>query len=139
MQNLCRDSLEATARTKATAKANAGILRWACHGACRACSSWARVLGALFLHRDAEGAHLAVEVGAFEAERFGRAADVAVALVQLLQDVIALVRLAGFLQRGELLAARAGPGPVAGAQRGQVPAFDAQRLGVEDQHALHQV
>ena len=36
---------------------------------------------ALLLHADAEGFHLAVEVGAFEAECLGGARDISVALV----------------------------------------------------------
>lgn len=59
----------------------------------------------LFLDGDAEGAHFAVEVGAFEAEGFGGAGDVAVALVELLEDEVAFVGFAGFEQGGELFAA----------------------------------
>ena len=53
---------------------------------------------------DAEGFHLAVEVGAFEAEGFGGAGDVAVAAVEFFEDVVALVGFAGLQEGGELFA-----------------------------------
>ena len=59
----------------------------------------------LFAQVDAEGFHFAVEVGAFEAEGFGGAADVAMGAVQLFQNVVALVGFAGGLEGGELFAA----------------------------------
>ena len=100
-------------------------------------------LDELFLDADAEGFHFAVEVGAFEAEGFGGAADVAVALVELLQDVVALVGFAGFEQGGELFALgclQAVTGRVAATtSMGRCLRFDALGLGVEDQHALDQV
>ena len=56
---------------------------------------------------DAEGFHFAVEVGAFEAQGFGGARDVAVGAVEFFQDVVALVGFAGGLEGGELFAAGA--------------------------------
>ncbi len=40
-------------------------------------------------------------MAALEAEQFGGAADVVAGLFNLLEDVFALVRIAGLLQRGE--------------------------------------
>ena len=61
--------------------------------------------GKLFLDGDAEGFHFSVEVGALETEGLGGAGDVAVALVQFLEDVVALVGFAGLEEGGEFFAA----------------------------------
>ena len=61
----------------------------------------------LLLDADAEGFHFAVEVAAFEAKGFGGAGDVAVALVELLEDEVALVGFAGFDESGEVFGAGA--------------------------------
>jgi hypothetical protein len=47
---------------------------------------------------DAERLHLAIQMGAVEPQRLSSAAHVAVALIHLLQDEVALVGVAGFLQ-----------------------------------------
>jgi len=49
-----------------------------------------------------QGLHLPVQVTSLQPEHFGRAADVAVVFVELLQDVIALVRGARLMERGSL-------------------------------------
>ena len=51
-----------------------------------------------FFGVDAEGLHFAIEVAALEAENFRGAADVAVAVFQFAQDVVAFVGFAGLLQ-----------------------------------------
>ena len=48
-----------------------------------------------FAEVDAEGFHFAEEEGAFEAESFGGAGDVAVGAVEFFEDVVALVGFAG--------------------------------------------
>ncbi len=63
----------------------------------------------LLLHIDAKGLHLAVEVAAFEAKPFSGAAHVAVKLVQLLQDEVALICFSRFDKARELLALRTDP------------------------------
>src|SRR5215469_4469173 len=67
--------------------------------------SWSHINRDLLAQVDAEGFHFAVEVGAFEAEGFGGAGDVAVGAVELFEDVVALVGFAGGLKSGELFAA----------------------------------
>src|SRR5215472_15756176 len=112
---------------------------------------WNRLM-ALFAEMDAEGFHFAVEVGAFEAEGFGGAADVAVGAVEFFEDVVALVGFASGLEAGELFAAGAGGAGGAGEggagarnslgaldEHGAMFGFDALRFGVEDEDALDDV
>ncbi len=73
----------------------------------------------LLLDAYAEGFHLAVEVGAFEAQGFGGAGDVAVVLVDFFEDVVAFVGFAGFDEGGALV----------GVARGGAGAFGAFGLG----------
>ena len=54
---------------------------------------------ALLAGGDAEGFHFAIEVAALEAEEFGGVADVVAGFFNLLEDVFALVGVAGLLQR----------------------------------------
>ena len=61
----------------------------------------------LLLDRNSEGSHFAVEMGALEAERFGGAGDLAVALVEFLEDEVALVGIASFGQGGRVFGASA--------------------------------
>ena len=91
----------------------------------------------------AQRLHLAIQVRPLQPQRLGSAAHIAVALVQLLQDVVPLIRLARLQQRGELLATRPGLRAIARSlakhQHGQVLAFDPLRLRIQDQHPLHQI
>ena len=51
----------------------------------------------------AQRAHLPIQVASLKPECLGRAAHVAMAVVNLLEDVIALISLSGMLERGKLL------------------------------------
>src|ERR1700732_2016504 len=65
-----------------------------------------RKLGKLaILYGKPEGLHLAIQMAAFEAQRFRGPAHIPVSLVELLQDVVALVCLACLVQCRELLSA----------------------------------
>src|SRR5215472_11738774 len=100
---------------------------------------WNRLM-ALFAEMDAEGFHFAVEVGAFEAEGFGGAADVAVGAVEFFEDVVALVGFASGLEAGELFAAGAGGAGGAGeGGAGTRNSLGALGFGVEDEDALDDV
>lgn len=93
----------------------------------------------LLLDADAERFHLAVEVAAFETEALCGATYIAMALVNLLQDIVAFVGLSRFEQSGELFAACGGFAGVAVDEHGQVLALDALDLRVQDQDALDEV
>jgi hypothetical protein len=58
-----------------------------------------------FFDANAEGLHLAIQMAALQPQSLGSAADVAVELVQLLQNVIPLIRLTRLQQRRKLFAA----------------------------------
>ena len=75
-----------------------------------------------FFGVDAEGFHFAVEMAALEAEDFRGAADIAMGVFQLAQDVVAFVGFACLLQRWKFLSMAAG---AAGNQDGQMLAFNA--------------
>src|SRR6185437_3443270 len=66
----------------------------------------------------------------------GSAAHVSVALINLLQDVLAFVGFTGLLQRTEVLAVVI---PASVDEHGQVAALDAVDLRVQDQHALQNI
>ncbi len=51
----------------------------------------------------AQRAHLSIQMASLEPECLGRAAHVAMAVLNLLEDVIALISLPGVLERGKLL------------------------------------
>jgi len=53
----------------------------------------------LLAHADPQRFHLAVEMAAFEAEQLGGVADVVAGFFNLLEDVFALVGVAGLLER----------------------------------------
>ena len=53
---------------------------------------------ASLLYRNPQSLHLAIQVAALQAQDFGGAADVAVILVELFQDVVTLVGGAGLMQ-----------------------------------------
>src|ERR1700751_4047640 len=101
-----------------------------------------RLRGLLF-NRDAESFHLPVEVAAFEAEAFGRSADIAMELVQFFQDVVALVGFAGLQERGELFTTSVGFAAIASGvainEHGQMLAVDAEGFGVEDEYAFDEI
>ena len=83
-------------------------------------------------------------MAAFESEGFGGAAYVTVALVELFEDVIAFVGLAGLEEGLELFAARGGfavlaEGLFAEDKGGEVFALNAGGSWVEDEDALDQV
>src|ERR1700722_2994825 len=77
-------------------------------------------------------------MAALEAEDFGGAAYVAVVFVELFQDEIALVGIAGLVQRGEVGLGGAA-GSVAIDQRRQVLALEAGGGGIHDDDALDHV
>ena len=56
----------------------------------------------LLAYSDAQSLHLSIEVAAFEAEKFGGAAHVVASFLDLLEDVVALIGVAGLLERGEI-------------------------------------
>jgi len=53
----------------------------------------------LLADADAQGFHFAVEMAALEAEQLGGVADVVAGFFNLFEDVLALVGIAGLLQR----------------------------------------
>ena len=57
----------------------------------------------LFLGSDAQGFHLPVEMAALQTQEFGRARDVPPGFFEFLEDEVALIRLAGFVQGRELI------------------------------------
>src|SRR5438270_12849684 len=58
--------------------------------------------GPLLFRRDSQSLHLPVKVAALQAQHLGGAADVAMVLVERLEDVVALIGVARLVQRGEL-------------------------------------
>src|SRR5215813_4745262 len=73
---------------------------------------------------------------ALEAQSLCGPADVAVALVDFLQDVVALVGLARLMQCAVVLAAFA---DATMHQHGQVLTLDARSLGIEDEDSLNKI
>src|SRR5580704_14548521 len=57
----------------------------------------------LLPHADPQRLHLAIEMATFQAEQLRGAADVVARFFNLLEDVLALVSVAGLLEAGELL------------------------------------
>src|SRR5665213_1523892 len=100
--------------------------------------SWRSVgAGTLFLERDAEGLHLAVEMAALQAQHFGGAGYVAFGFFELLQNVIALGGLTDVLQAAEALHGAVKDGAT-GAVEWNVARVDAG-LRIHDDDALHQI
>src|ERR1019366_7246672 len=89
------------------------------------------------LGRDPQRLHLAVQVRALQAQHVGGAGDVALGLVELLEDVVALGRLADLMQAAEALDGAVEDG-AAGAVQRDVARVDA-RLRIHDHDTLHQV
>ncbi len=90
----------------------------------------------LLANADAESLHFSIEVAALEAEEFSGAAHVVAGLLDFLEDVIALVRVAGLLESGEIFfSSRRG---FVGERRELAP-LDAQCARVEDEDAFNDV
>src|SRR2546428_2927897 len=92
----------------------------------------------LFLGSDSQSFHLPVQMTALKAQHFGRTADVSVILVKLLQNVVALVRRACLVQRGELISNGA-PTAIAVYQRRQVLTLKAAGRRIHNDDALDHV
>src|SRR5947208_16567693 len=75
---------------------------------------------------------------ALKAQHFGRTADISVILVKLLQNVVALVRRACLVQRGELISNGA-PTAIAVYQRRQVLTLKAAGRRIHNDDALDHV
>src|ERR1041385_8653417 len=90
----------------------------------------------LLLHRNSQRLHLAVQMAALQPQDFRRARDIAMVLIQLLQDVIALIGGACLVQRGESCC---GSSAFAMDQRRQVLALDLVRARVHDHQPLNHV
>src|SRR5258708_24679339 len=77
-------------------------------------------------------------MAALQSQYFGSAADVSVIFIQLLQDVVALVRVTGLMQGGEL-ASRGAAIALAINQRRVMFAVEAGGGGVHDHEAVNHV
>src|ERR1700752_1847509 len=75
-------------------------------------------------------------MAAFQAARFGGKAHVAVALVDFLQDVLALIGFASLVQRAEVFVALFS---ATMHEHWQMPALDAVNLRIENQDALENI
>ena len=77
-------------------------------------------------------------MAALQSQYFGSAADVSVIFIQLFQDVVALVRITGLMQGGEL-ASRGAAIAVAINQRRQMFAVEAGGGGIHDHDTFNHV
>src|SRR5689334_8012739 len=92
----------------------------------------------LFFDWNAEGLHFAVEMRALQAKDFGGAADVAMVLVEGLEDVIAFVGSAGLVESREAVAVALAR-PFAIDQRRQVLAVELGHRRIHDDNALDHI
>src|SRR5215469_9994546 len=92
----------------------------------------------LFLRRDSQGLHLAVQVAALESEYLGRAAYVAVVVVKLLEDIVTLIGVACLMQSRKIALGSA-PAAVAVDERRKMLAIETRRCGIHDHNALDHV
>ncbi|SRR5678815_5077234 len=95
-------------------------------------------LASLFFCCDSESLHLAVEVAAFKAQDLSGPAYVAVIFVQLLQDVVALVGVAGLMQSREFRS-RGTAAAITVNKGRQVFAFETRGGRIHDDDALDDV
>src|SRR5437660_8417914 len=77
-------------------------------------------------------------MAAFEPEHLGSAADVAVILVEFLQNVVSLVGVAGLVQ-GRELGAGGAPAAIAVDERRKVLALETGGSGIHDHNALDHI
>src|SRR6266404_3592841 len=88
--------------------------------------------------RNPQTLHLAIQVAALETEHFRGAADVAMILVQLLENVVALICRTCLVQR-RTLAARHPPATVAMHQRRKMLALKSRSSVIHDHDALDHI
>src|SRR5437879_9328700 len=85
----------------------------------------------LLFGRNSQAFHLAIQMAALQAQHFGRAADIAVILVQLFEDVVTFIGCPGLVKRRKFSSGSA-PAPVAVYQGWQVFAVEPRSGRVQD-------